>query len=208
MTDTVYKYMKVQNRPYSINDLVSNLHNEYGKTAVQKAIDKLVSEGKIFEKVGYLLSNVVYGKQKIYCPVQDSSNDIEELMRIDKELQAHANEVESKYQEFEREIKVQEALLSSMKSSITIEEAKRQKIELQKRIALLTNKLDGLMEASNTEDLTECKKKAEKALNEYSREYAKRKRLCTEILDCILDNYPGSKTELYEEIGIDPKVVQ
>ncbi|KAK1118839.1 hypothetical protein K0M31_014610 [Melipona bicolor] len=200
MTDTVYKYMKVQNRPYSINDLVSNLHNEYGKTAVQKAIDKLVSEGKIFEKV--------YGKQKIYCPVQDSSNDIEELMRIDKELQAHANEVESKYQEFEREIKVQEALLSSMKSSITIEEARRQKIELQKRIALLTNKLDGLMEASSTEDLTECKKKAEKALNEYSREYAKRKRLCTEILDCILDNYPGSKTGLYEEIGIDPKVVQ
>ncbi|KAF3425040.1 hypothetical protein E2986_02362 [Frieseomelitta varia] len=200
MTDTVYKYMKVQNRPYSINDLVSNLHNEYGKTAVQKAIDKLVTEGKIFEKV--------YGKQKIYCPVQDSSHDIEELMRIDKELQAHANEVESKYQEFEREIKVQEALLSSMKSSITIEEARRQKIELQKRIALLTNKLDGLMEASGTEDLTECKKKAEKELNEYSREYAKRKRLCTEILDCILDNYPGSKTELYEEIGIDPKVVQ
>ena len=59
MTDTVYKYMKVQNRPYSINDLVSNLHNEYGKTAVQKAIDKLVTEGKIFEKVGYLLPNVV-----------------------------------------------------------------------------------------------------------------------------------------------------
>ncbi|KAK9301169.1 hypothetical protein QLX08_006386 [Tetragonisca angustula] len=200
MTDTVYKYMKVQNRPYSINDLVSNLHNEYGKTAVQKAIDKLVTEGKIFEKV--------YGKQKIYCPVQDSSHDIEELMRIDKELQAHANEVESKYQEFEREIKVQEALLSSMKSSITIEEARRQKIELQKRIALLTNKLDGLMEASGTEDLTECKIKAEKELNEYSREYGKRKRLCTEILDCILDNYPGSKTELYEEIGIDPKVVQ
>lgn len=150
----------------------------------------------------------VYGKQKIYCPVQDSSQDIEELMRIDKELQAHANEVESKYQELEREIKVREALLSSMKSSITIEEARRQKIELQKRIALLTNKLDGLMEASGTEDLTESKKKAEKALSEYSREYAKRKRLCTEILDCILDNYPGSKTELYEEIGIDPKVVQ
>lgn len=59
MTDTVYKYMKVQNRPYSINDLVSNLHNEYGKTAVQKAIDKLVTEGKIFEKVGYLIPNVV-----------------------------------------------------------------------------------------------------------------------------------------------------
>ncbi|XP_006610471.1 homologous-pairing protein 2 homolog [Apis dorsata] len=200
MAETVYKYMKIQNRPYSINDLVSNLHNEYGKVAVQKAVDKLVAEGKIFEKV--------YGKQKLYCPIQDSSLDVEELMRIDKELQAHANEVESKYQELEREIKVQEALLLSMKSSITIEEAKKQKVLTQQRIIELKNKLDALMEASGTEDLTESKRKAEKALNDYSREYVKRKRLCTEILDCILDNYPGSKNELYEEIGIEPKIVQ
>ncbi|XP_034189906.1 homologous-pairing protein 2 homolog isoform X2 [Osmia lignaria lignaria] len=195
MADTVYKYMKVQNRPYSINELVSNLHNEYGKSAVQKAIDKLVNEGK------------VYGKQKVYCPVQDSSHDVEELMRIDKELQVHANEVETKYQELDKEIKVQEALLVSMKSSITIAEAKKQKAVLEENIKMLTNKLDELMEASGTEDLTESKRKGEKALDEYSREYAKRKRLCTEIIDCILENYPGTKAELYEEIGIEPKIV-
>ncbi|OAD53709.1 Homologous-pairing protein 2 like protein [Eufriesea mexicana] len=200
MADTVYKYLKLQNRPYNINEIVSNLHNEYGKQAVQKAMDKLVSEGKIFEKV--------YGKQKIYCPVQDTSHEIEELMRIDNELQAHANEVESKYQELEREIKVQEAFLSSMKSCITIEEARKQKAIIQERITVMTNKLDALMEASGTEDLTETKRKTEAALNEYSREYVKRKRLCTEILDCILDNYPGSKTELYEEIGIELKIVE
>lgn len=200
MVDTVYKYMKIQNRPYSINELVSNLHNEYGKSAVQKAIDKLVTEGKVFEKV--------YGKQKVYCPVQDSNLDVEELMRIDKELQAHANEVESKYQELDKEIKVQEALLISMKSSITVEEAKIQKATLEENIRVLTSKLDELMESSTSEDLTETKRKAERALDEYSREYAKRKRLCTEIIDCILENYPGSKNELYEEIGIEPKIVQ
>ena len=199
MTDTVYKYMKTQNRPYSINDLVSNLHNEYGKTAVQKAIDRLVAEGKIFEKV--------YGKQKIYCAVQDTSHNMEELMRKSRELQSHFNEIESKYQELQEEIKVQEALLLSIKSSITIEEAKKEKVKLKERIEVLTNKLDRLMEASGTEDLTETKRKAEEALNEYSREYSKRKRLCTDILDCILDNYPSSKTELYEEIGIELKIV-
>lgn len=149
----------------------------------------------------------VYGKQKIYCPVQDTSHDMDELMRMNRELQSHANEVESKYQELQEEIKVQEALLLSIKSSITIEEAKKQKVKLKERIEVLTNKLDGLMEASGTEDLTETKRKAEEALNEYSREYSKRKRLCTDILDCILDNYPSSKTELYEEIGIDLKIV-
>lgn len=65
MAETVYKYMKIQNRPYSINDLVSNLHNEYGKVAVQKAVDKLVAEGKIFEKVEYLLYNIKYNHIKI-----------------------------------------------------------------------------------------------------------------------------------------------
>ena len=200
MADTVFQYMKVQNRPYSINDIVSNLHHEYGKTAVQKVIDKLVAGGKIFEKV--------YGKQKVYCVVQDSSHSVEELMRIDKELQAHANEVESKYQELENEIKVQEALLVSIKSSITIEEAKKQKAEVRENIKVLTDKLDGLMEASGTEDLTERKRKSEKALNNYSREHVKRKRLCTEIMDCILESYPGSKAELYEEIGIESETVE
>ncbi|XP_076668588.1 homologous-pairing protein 2 homolog [Andrena cerasifolii] len=200
MADTVLQYMKVQNRPYSINDIVSNLHHEYGKTAVQKVIDKLVAGGKLFEKV--------YGKQKVYCVVQDSSHSVEELMRIDKELQAHANEVESKYQELENEIKVQEALLVSIKSSITIEEAKKQKAEVQENIKVLTHKLDGLMEASGTEDLTECKRKTEKALSNYSREHVKRKRLCIDIMDCILENYPGNKAELYEEIGIESETVE
>ncbi|XP_076635330.1 homologous-pairing protein 2 homolog [Colletes latitarsis] len=199
MTETVYKYMKVQNRPYSVNDVVSNLHNEYGKVAVQKAIDRLVSEGKIFEKV--------YGKQKVYCVVQDLSQDVDDLMRIDKEMQAHANEVESKYQELEREIKITEALLTSVKSSITIEEAKQQKAELEENINALTVKLDSLMEASGTEDLGKRKRETEAALNDYSREYRKRKRLCTNIIDCILENYPGTKAELYEEIGMESKVV-
>ncbi|KAK2581899.1 hypothetical protein KPH14_002356 [Odynerus spinipes] len=165
--ETVYKHLKVQNRPYSVNDIVLNLHNEFGKSAVQKAIDHLVAEGKIFEKA--------YGKQKVYCVVQDTKHDIEELMRIDKELQAHANEVETKYQDLEREIKNQE---------------------------------DDLMELTGSTDLTETKRKTQSSLDEYSREYAKRKRLCTEIIDCILENYPGSKNELYDEVGIDPRVVK
>lgn len=198
--DTVYKHLKVQNRPYSVNDIVSNLHNEFGKAAVQKAIDHLVAEGKIFEKA--------YGKQKVYCVIQDTQHDVEELMRIDKELQAHANEVETKYQDLEKEIKKQESLLASLKSAITIEEARREKTRLEENIKLLQCKLDSLVATTGSEDLTEKKRKTQSSLNEYTREYTKRKRLCTEIIDCILENYPGTKSELYEEIGIDPKIVK
>lgn len=50
-TEAVYNYMKTQNRPYSVNDVVTNLHNEYSKAVVQNAMDKLVANGKLFEKV-------------------------------------------------------------------------------------------------------------------------------------------------------------
>lgn len=50
-TNAIYNYMKTQNRPYSVNDIVSNLHNEYNKTAVQNAVDSLVADRKLFEKV-------------------------------------------------------------------------------------------------------------------------------------------------------------
>lgn len=49
--DAIYNYMKTQNRPYSVNDVVTNLHNEFGKAVVQKTMDQLVTNGKLFEKV-------------------------------------------------------------------------------------------------------------------------------------------------------------
>ncbi|XP_036146144.1 homologous-pairing protein 2 homolog isoform X2 [Monomorium pharaonis] len=190
--EVVYNYMKTQNRPYSVNDVVTHLHNEHNKTVVQKAMDQLVADGKLFEKV--------YGKQKIYCVVQDSTYKPDELMRIDKELQTHANEVESKYQEVVKEMKEQETLLASLKSSLTLEDVQKEKIVLQQNVKQLTHKLDELMETSGTEDLQESKRKAQEDLDEYSREYLKRKKICVEIIDCILENYPVNKNELYDEV--------
>lgn len=128
-------------------------------------------------------------------------------MRIDKELQTHANEVENKYQEVMKEMKEQEALLASLKSSLTLEDAQKEKIALQQNVKQLTRKLDHLMEESGSEDLQESKRKAQDNLDEYSREYMKRKKICVEIIDCILENYPSDKDELYEEIGIDSTTV-
>lgn len=48
---TIYNYMKTQNRPYSLNDIVTNLNNEHSKAVVQNVIDQLVAGGKLFEKV-------------------------------------------------------------------------------------------------------------------------------------------------------------
>lgn len=198
--DTIYQKVKLQNRPFSLNDILNNLHNEFGKSSVQKALERLVRDGKVFEKV--------YGKQKVYCTVQDSKCDAEELMRIDKQLQVHLNELETKQREVEKEVRVHEATLSSIKSSVTLEEALNECEALKISTAQLSQKIDGLIEATGAQDLTKLKRKADDKLKEYTAEYLKRKRLCTDILDCILENYPSNKKDLYEEIGIEVKTVQ
>lgn len=197
--EIVLKFMKTQNRPFSTNDVVLNLRNELGKSVVQKAFDQLVHEGKLVEKV--------YGKQKVYCTAQESNRNTDELLRMDRELQSHASEVESKQQLLEKEVRTMETSLAGLKSSITLEEAQKQKLERNNKVDYLSRKLSELMEVSGSEDLTASKRKIENALIIRKREYSRRKRIVTEILDCIRENYPGSKTELYEEIGIIEKVV-
>lgn len=126
-------------------------------------------------------------------------------MRIEKKAQSCAKE--SKHQDILREMKEQEALLSSLKFSLTLEDAQKEKVTLQQNIKELTHKLDKLMENSNTVDLHDhsvSKRKAQETLDEYTRAYLKRKKIVTEVIDCILDNYSGSKEKLYDEIGIDP----
>jgi 26S proteasome regulatory subunit (ATPase 3-interacting protein) len=50
------------NRPYSANDIQTNLNGQLGKTAVVNSLEELANEKKINEKV--------YGKQKVYMALQ------------------------------------------------------------------------------------------------------------------------------------------
>lgn len=79
-TEGVLKYLQSTNRPYSANDIVLNMHKEFGKTAVQKALDDLVTQAQVLEKA--------YGKQKIYCVKQpdDKSAGETELTDLDSEV--------------------------------------------------------------------------------------------------------------------------
>lgn len=124
------------------------------------------------------------------------------MKKIERELQAHLNEQLKKLPDLEKEVRTQETLLNSLKCGMSFEEAQKELHRLQENNNKLSQKLDELMESSGTEDMGEVKKKAENDLNLYTREYSKRKRICKEVLDCILENYPGSKKQLYSEIGI------
>jgi 26S proteasome regulatory subunit (ATPase 3-interacting protein) len=54
--------LQQSNRPFSANDIQTNLNGQIGKTAVVNSLEELANEKKINEKV--------YGKQKVYMALQ------------------------------------------------------------------------------------------------------------------------------------------
>ena len=56
--DEVLKFVKRMNRPYSVIQLVDNLHGKIKKSVMQTILDELVEEGQVSAKE--------YGKAKIY----------------------------------------------------------------------------------------------------------------------------------------------
>ncbi|VDL99573.1 unnamed protein product [Schistocephalus solidus] len=91
--------MTRQNRPYSLNDIVAALQNTHGKAAISKAVDDLVNEDALYEKLN--------GKQKVFVIPQSNlprpddnellamDRQIEELMSTLKELQERIKSAES-----------------------------------------------------------------------------------------------------------------
>ncbi|XP_011504235.1 PREDICTED: homologous-pairing protein 2 homolog [Ceratosolen solmsi marchali] len=195
-TDAVYKYMKLQNRPYSVNDVAAVLDKEkHTKNAIQKSLDKLVDNEKLFIKIN--------AKQKVYCIIQEPKQNLDELKRIERELQTHSSEQFRKLKELENEIRSQEATFNSLKCSMNLEEAEKERDRLKECNIKLSLKLDELMENVGLENMSQLKKETEINLKLYNQEYSKRKRICNDILDCILESYPGSKKQLFSEIGIN-----
>lgn len=55
--EAVLKFLEDHNRPFSNSDIQSGVKGDFGKSAIQKALDFLVQKEKVKEKA--------YGKQKV-----------------------------------------------------------------------------------------------------------------------------------------------
>ncbi|KAK2717106.1 homologous-pairing protein 2 homolog [Artemia franciscana] len=188
----VLKYLIGQNRPYSVNDVVQNLHKEFGKTAVQKAVDVLVMEKKLKEKT--------YGKQKVYCVDQNLFPEIDEkeLAQMDAEIAKLTEEIKKE----ELESKKVDQQLKELNSTLTTQEAKKSLNEISAQIEKLKVKLKSLSETQI--QIPEEEKRQIQTENESSvKAWRKRKRICMDIAESILENYPKPKRELLEEMGIE-----
>ncbi|XP_054718660.1 homologous-pairing protein 2 homolog [Uloborus diversus] len=188
----VFDYLVTQNRPYSALDIVNNLHKEHGKTAVQRALDYLVSKEKIKEKS--------YGKQKIYFP-----NQAQFSVASDADIQAYDAEIiafTDSSTALCAQIKEGENKLLALNKSLTTEAAVARLNELKSDIPKLKQKLDSL--ENNSVCISNEEKEAVCVANKkYKEEWQKRKRMAVGILDAILESYPHGRAKLLEEIGIE-----
>ncbi|GFG36746.1 hypothetical protein Cfor_09448 [Coptotermes formosanus] len=192
-SEVVMKYLRDQNRPYSTNDIFSNLREQIKKPAVQKALDYLVEQGTVTEKV--------YGKQKVYVVKQEHLNakDLgQELHDLDSKLNALSHKLTSA----EQELKSSENLFHELQCSPTTSEAQEEQKVLQNKVQTLKEKLESI--SKNTVKLPEdYKERIQKDHENNMKEWKKRKRLCMDIIETILESYPGSKRSLLNEMGVE-----
>lgn len=188
----VLEYVKAQNRPYSSNDIFNNLHKEHGKTAIIRALDQLAQDNKIKEKT--------YGKQKVYFADQDEFPDVaeSELAAMDQEINAMTGEL----QDISRELQVREHLLSSLNNSLTTEQLVEQIKSATQERDKLASRLEKLTSNTNFVE-PEVKDKIYKDSDKFVKEWRKRKRMASEMLEAILEGYPKGKKALIEETGVE-----
>lgn len=190
----ILKYLNDQNRPYSTQDVFSNLQRDHGlgKTAVVKAMELLAQQGKIKEKV--------YGKQKIYFADQDQFPNVSDTEL--KSLDVQISEVSSKVQSVQQSCRQLETELKDLNSSMTTEEMMKEIKELKQQCNSNQEKLQKIKSATN-HVTPEEKEKVYSERKQYSKEWRKRKRMATDIFDAILEGYPKSKKHFFEEVGVE-----
>lgn len=191
-SDAVFAYLLKQNRPYSATDLHQNMGKDIGKTGVTKALDSLVSEGRIKEKV--------YGKQKVYVIDQTQFPEVDEteIKTMDDKIAQLNGELQLKSDE----VRKLESELKSFDNMLSTDCARSELSELYPEIEKLRTKLEKLKEGR----VLISKEEKDSVYNNRSKfvkEWRKRKRISNDILNSILEGYPKTKKHLYEEIGIE-----
>ncbi|KAF7225753.1 homologous-pairing protein 2 homolog [Nothobranchius furzeri] len=190
----ILAYLNEKNRPYSAQDVFCNLQKQHGlgKTAVVKAMELLAQEGKIKEKI--------YGKQKIYFADQNQFKDVkdDDLKAMDGQI----SELGAELQSLTQSCRQLDAELKGLNSSLTTEEMVAEIKELKAECSGYRARVEKIKSATN-HVTPEEKEKVYKEQEVYVKEWKKRKRLASEMMNAILEGYPKSKKEFLEEVGVE-----
>ncbi|TDH03155.1 hypothetical protein EPR50_G00159900 [Perca flavescens] len=193
-TSLILAYMNEKNRPYSSQDVFCNLQKQHGlgKTAVVKAMELLALEGKIKEKT--------YGKQKIYFADQSQFKDVNDadLKAMDSQISQLSAEMHS----LNQSCRQLDSELKELSSSLTTEEVMSEIKALKAECSGYRSRVEKIKSATN-HVTPEEKEKVYKEQNAYVKEWKKRKRLASDMMNAILEGYPKSKKQFLDEVGVE-----
>ncbi|KAF3845978.1 hypothetical protein F7725_003056 [Dissostichus mawsoni] len=186
--------MNEKNRPYSSQDVFCNLQKQHGlgKTAVVKAMDLLALEGKIKEKS--------YNKQKIYFADQSQFKDVDDVEL--KAMDAQISQLSADVQSITQSCRQLDAELKELNSALTTEEVMSEIKELKAECSGYRARVEKIKSATN-HVTPEEREKVYTDRNVYVKEWKKRKRLASDMMDSILEGYPKSKKQFLEEVGVE-----
>lgn len=189
---SIQEYLESQNRPYSVTDVFNNLHKEFGKTAVTKALETLAATGRVTEKT--------YGKQKVYAPSQDKYGDFndEELKKYDNQI----IQLQGTLSKLQQQAKQQEDQIIKLNSQLTTEEAGKKINLLESENEKLSARLNKL-KSGTTLITKEERQKIYARQMDCVKQWRKRKRMAMDVVDAIMEGYPKSKKQFVEEAGIE-----
>jgi 26S proteasome regulatory subunit (ATPase 3-interacting protein) len=190
--DQVLQFLSEQNRPFTVNDIVQGLNQKLPKSQVVSTLNKLVEKNRVIEKN--------CGKQKIYCVTQKGSLPLKDVSAKVLDLEREGNTLAVKLKDVEKDLEKKSVQLKKLQLLPTREEVLRRKKILEEEIKDVQLKLESFQGKSYEK---KDKEKIEKEYGSVLKEYKKRKRLCTEMVEAIFENYPKSKKHLLQEIGIE-----
>ncbi|XP_053516045.1 homologous-pairing protein 2 homolog isoform X3 [Artibeus jamaicensis] len=224
------KYLREQNRPYSAQDVFGNLQREHGlgKAAVVKALEQLAQQGKIKEKT-YGKQKIYFADQDQFDMVSDAdlqsldakivalTATVQSLQQSCRHMEAELKELTSalttpemqkEIQELQKECAGYTERLKNVKAAtnhVTPEEKEqvyreRQKYckEWRKRKRMVSAELQGrpCLETAAPEPSGSAQA-CPSAEGGFASPQA------SELCDAILEGYPKSKKQFFEEVGIE-----
>ncbi|XP_011785089.1 PREDICTED: homologous-pairing protein 2 homolog isoform X2 [Colobus angolensis palliatus] len=108
----------------------------------------------------------------------------------------------AKVQSLQQSCRYMEAELKELSSALTTPEMQKEIQELKKECAGYRERLKNIKAATN-HVTPEEKEQVYRERQKYCKEWRKRKRMATELSDAILEGYPKSKKQFFEEVGIE-----
>lgn len=191
--EKVYEFLEKHNRPFSTSDIQKGL-GDVARGDIQKALLELVESDRVFEKT--------YGKQKVYCVVQGvegaGGNMEDELKNMDRQI----NTLTSDLEEVNTQLLAKTRKLQEGKGKMSVDEAVAEKSRLEAEILSLKNELKSFKGCAKPISEDERVKICEE-YHKYEKAYKLRKKICREVINGIMENYPKSEKVLLGEIGIE-----